>query len=1235
MLRLRRNAAMLMSCVLACLVIFVGTSFVRIDQAQAVEDMPVVSDADLNSGKINGTNWMSGLSGTLPLQWITIPGTHDSGMSNTASRTQIADYEVFERIGIEVGKRWAKTQDLEIDDQLNAGVRMLDIRITDTKPDASPVTQGDGGLWVCHGQNFAGRYLSFVYYPKVSSGKVQNAEKYLTFDRVMRYCADFLRAHPSETIILQVNREYKSGNDTVIWQRANDITKKWASAINPSTGKSYIYHQANMGDDWHINEMPNLEDVRGQIVLATPNDQAYNYGMRLDTEGWGITYWLDHRGLAYENHYEVDAKTKADYVQSFYGGYPTAKGEKLPYPQEGKISSKLPYNDLPNALFVNTSSNGFANGNGSPTHIADYVNEILFTADDEEGPFFNDTRGKFYGWLNVDFVTNQIAKTIWISNYPKGGFEYTKLTFKPGEGVGQEKTYNVQRGSSIRLPQNMYSAPKGSGLAFEGWQVDDSSYIHQPGTAIGVNASTVSVTAKYTQTWHSIAKLMYEAPEGQTTTVTLRNDITATDLDKALFVGAGKNIVINLNGHTINRNATTTTDVVGGSAIVSKGNLTINGPGKITGGNAAYGGGINMYSGNVTLNNVTIEKNSAAHGGGVYVASKNGCSFTVSGNTRIVMNTPMYGKGANNVYLGNGAVIKGVGSLADGSLIGVTCGSEPTTGDPTLITDVLANDKSVAEKKLDLLSSDGDFGFELSKNNEGMLSRPYRVTFNTNGGGEVKTQLLKAGEKAKEPFTPSKRGASFIGWYEPGSDTPYDFSTRVYKDVYLEASWSESTCLVTFDSAWGSPVQSQLIAYGKTAMKPDDPTREGYDFISWKVDLGNKYEIAYAEYNFDEPVTKSITLRAGWKKKTFNVIFKNEGSDYTRQVVEYDGKVTRPANPPEREGYWFDGWRVTDAENSPLFNFDSQVRSEIVLYASWKKIPTYKVSFQPHGDNVRNLPADQWVVYGQTATAPESTPTREGYTFEGWYRSALYGGDTYNFNQPVYGEVNLYAQWKATAHTVTFDGNGEGDTVRNVPDAQTVKHDELAWRPQMAPMRDGYDFQGWTLDGAAYNFGQKVTGDITLKADWRIMTYSVFFRPNATGVTNLPEYGYLEADYRSTVAEPIPARAGYEFGGWYKDASCTDGNEFDFTTPITQSMELFAKWVIPTHKVTFDSDGGSEVAQQTVGHGKAVSKKPADPKREGYVFGGWHLNGESYDFDAVVTGDVTLKASWKKVETSS
>ena len=130
-------------------------------QAQAIENLPT------DTGNLNGTNWMSGISGENYLHQITIPGTHDSGMANVWAR------EGGGKDIMDLAKKSAITQDLYIDEQLNAGVRLFDLRLTEL----NPVVKGtddmaEGGLWVCHGPNVLARVWSATYYSLVPDGKV-------------------------------------------------------------------------------------------------------------------------------------------------------------------------------------------------------------------------------------------------------------------------------------------------------------------------------------------------------------------------------------------------------------------------------------------------------------------------------------------------------------------------------------------------------------------------------------------------------------------------------------------------------------------------------------------------------------------------------------------------------------------------------------------------------------------------------------------------------------------------------------------------------------------------------------------------------------------------------------------------------------------------------------------------------------------------------------------------------
>ena len=106
-------------------------------------------------------------------------------------------------------------------------------------------------------------------------------------------------------------------------------------------------------------------------------------------------------------------------------------------------------------------------------------------------------------------------------------------------------------------------------------------------------------------------------------------------------------------------------------------------------------------------------------------------------------------------------------------------------------------------------------------------------------------------------------------------------------------------------------------------------------------------------------------------------------------------------------------------------------------------------------------------------------------------------------------------------------------------------------------------------------------------------------------------------------------RYGYEFLGWY-----LNGEKYDFATPVTSDMTLYAKWVDDgsckeMYLVKFDSNGGSSVNSQRVEEG-AKAVEPEDPTRNGYTFLGWYLNGRLFNFNTRIYEDITLVAKWEK-----
>ena len=228
-----------------------------------------------------------------------------------------------------------------------------------------------------------------------------------------------------------------------------------------------------------------------------------------------------------------------------------------------------------------------------------------------------------------------------------------------------------------------------------------------------------------------------------------------------------------------------------------------------------------------------------------------------------------------------------------------------------------------------------------------------------------------------------------------------------------------------------------------------------------------------------------------------------------------------------------------------------------------------------------------------------------------------------------------------TTHTVTFNANGHG----TAPAAQTVEEGKTATKPA-DPTASGWKFGGWYKEAActnAFDFSTAITGNITLYAKWTKdgggdeppvpTTYTVTFNSNGHGTA--PAAQTVE-DGKTATKPTDPTASGWTFKGWYKDKDCK--NAFDFSTPITGNITLYAKWmenggtVTPdTYTVTFDANGhGTAPTAQTVEDGKTATK-PDDPTETGWKFDGWYTEAactNAFDFSTPITGNVTLYAKW-------
>ena len=204
----------------------------------------------------------------------------------------------------------------------------------------------------------------------------------------------------------------------------------------------------------------------------------------------------------------------------------------------------------------------------------------------------------------------------------------------------------------------------------------------------------------------------------------------------------------------------------------------------------------------------------------------------------------------------------------------------------------------------------------------------------------------------------------------------------------------------------------------------------------------------------------------------------------------------------------------------------------------------------------------------------------------------------------------LYIYGNMTGVIVTYK-DGDSEYAKQVLPSGT-----LATRPDAPAATPGCTFGGWNkADGTAWDYASdKVTDNITLYAKWAANTYTITF-DTAGGSEIAP----ITQDYGTVITAPeAPTREGYTFIGWDKEIP---------TTMPAENMTVTAQWEINQYTITFDTNGGSEIAPITQDYGTAITA-PDDPTREGYTFIGWDMEIST----TMPAENITLKARWKDTE---
>ena len=317
------------------------------------------------------------------------------------------------------------------------------------------------------------------------------------------------------------------------------------------------------------------------------------------------------------------------------------------------------------------------------------------------------------------------------------------------------------------------------------------------------------------------------------------------------------------------------------------------------------------------------------------------------------------------------------------------------------------------------------------------LTANYTVTFDTDGGSEVKSQTVAYGGQAAVPVAPAKPGYTFAGWYLDGK--AYDFDAPVTENLTLTANWTVNRYTITFDTDGGSAIAPITQDYGTAVTAPAEPTRTGYTFAGWTPEIPAAMP------------AEDLTIKAKWTVNQYTLTFDTDGGSAIAPITQdYGTAVTAPADPT-RTGYTFAGWTPEIPAAMPA--------EDLTIKAKWT-VNTYTITYDLDGGTAEGNPASYTVESGAITLAE---PAKPGYTFTGWSGTDLEGADNLDVTIPAgsTGDRSYTAHWQVNTvySTLRFETRG-GSALATL----ALPYGSRVDLTKYVPTREGFAFTGWYTD---------------------------------------------------------------------------------------------------------------------------------------------------------------------------
>ena len=430
---------------------------------------------------------------------------------------------------------------------------------------------------------------------------------------------------------------------------------------------------------------------------------------------------------------------------------------------------------------------------------------------------------------------------------------------------------------------------------------------------------------------------------------------------------------------------------------------------------------------------------------------------------------------------------------------------------------------------------------------------------------------------------PNKSGYKFVGWYDNENFTGEsitEISAGTMGDVTLYAKWNALDYRISYELNGGTNAENpDGYDVSDLPVSLHAPSRTGYIFKGWYMGENRVLAIPVG-------TTGNVVVSAKWEPITYTIDFDTNGGLPTLSSIEYTIESDSfTLQEITKVGYTFDGWyngetKVTEITTGTYGN--------MTLVAKWTA-DLYTISYDlADGVNSPENPTSYTIESGLITL---KDPTREGYTFAGWYNGEQL---VTTIDSNTLENISLTAKWTVNSYKLTFDVDG------NLTE-KTFKYGETVVAIEN-PTKVGHTFAGWSEELPE----TMPANDITVEATWTVNSYKLTFDVDGNLTEKTFKYG------ESVTAIENPTKVGYTFAGW--------SEELPVKMPAND-LYVSAIWTVNSYKLTFDVD--ENLTEKTFKYGESVTAIE-NPTKVGYTFAGW-----SKEIPATMPAeDLTVKATW-------